>query len=169
MPVSDQAAVGRRRWQIGSAWRIWGRWSGMVGIMGALFLLIHVVYSWFLGIGRGNGIVIATGTKTEFGIIFEMMQDVRPPLVHSGGFLTLTLLAWFSGRGEANTSPAQHGRPRETSLNHLLRRHRGHLPHRCLTVPILARDVHHRRSAPALPPFNFLHPILICLFQSLSR
>jgi len=26
--------------------------------------------------GRGSGIVIATGTETEFGIIFSMMQDV---------------------------------------------------------------------------------------------
>lgn len=27
--------------------------------------------------GRGSGIVIATGTQTEFGIIFSMMQEVR--------------------------------------------------------------------------------------------
>ena len=27
--------------------------------------------------GRGTGIVIATGTATEFGVIFSMMQDVR--------------------------------------------------------------------------------------------
>lgn len=27
--------------------------------------------------GRGMGIVIATGTETEFGVIFSMMQDVR--------------------------------------------------------------------------------------------
>jgi len=27
--------------------------------------------------GRGTGLVIATGTDTEFGIIFSMMQDVR--------------------------------------------------------------------------------------------
>jgi len=27
--------------------------------------------------GRGTGVVIATGTDTEFGIIFSMMQDVR--------------------------------------------------------------------------------------------
>jgi magnesium-transporting ATPase (P-type) len=27
--------------------------------------------------GRGTGIVIATGTQTEFGVIFSMMQDVR--------------------------------------------------------------------------------------------
>lgn len=26
--------------------------------------------------GRGSGIVIATGTETEFGVIFSMMQDV---------------------------------------------------------------------------------------------
>ena len=26
--------------------------------------------------GRGVGVVIATGTDTEFGIIFSMMQDV---------------------------------------------------------------------------------------------
>lgn len=28
--------------------------------------------------GRGTGVVIATGTDTEFGIIFSMMQDVSP-------------------------------------------------------------------------------------------
>ncbi|KAF8736928.1 hypothetical protein AX14_013742 [Amanita brunnescens Koide BX004] len=36
--------------------------------------------------GRGTGVVIATGTDTEFGIIFSMMQDVeerRTPLQHS--------------------------------------------------------------------------------------
>jgi Ca2+-transporting ATPase len=36
--------------------------------------------------GRGTGIVIATGTQTEFGIIFSMMQDVeerRTPLQNS--------------------------------------------------------------------------------------
>ena len=27
--------------------------------------------------GRGSGIVVATGSQTEFGVIFEMMQDVR--------------------------------------------------------------------------------------------
>lgn len=26
--------------------------------------------------GRGSGIVVATGSQTEFGVIFEMMQDV---------------------------------------------------------------------------------------------
>ncbi len=33
--------------------------------------------------GRGSGIVIATGSETEFGVIFSMMQDVeekRTPL-----------------------------------------------------------------------------------------
>jgi P-type Ca2+ transporter type 2C len=36
--------------------------------------------------GRGAGIVIATGSQTEFGIIFSMVQDVeerRTPLQHS--------------------------------------------------------------------------------------
>lgn len=28
-------------------------------------------------LGRGSGVVIATGTDTEFGVIFSMMQDVR--------------------------------------------------------------------------------------------
>jgi len=26
--------------------------------------------------GHGSGIVVGTGTKTEFGVIFSMMQDV---------------------------------------------------------------------------------------------
>lgn len=33
--------------------------------------------------GRGSGVVIGTGTQTEFGVIFAMMQDVeekRTPL-----------------------------------------------------------------------------------------
>jgi len=36
--------------------------------------------------GRGSGIVIATGSQTEFGVIFSMMQDVeerRTPLQHN--------------------------------------------------------------------------------------
>ncbi|KAG6828276.1 hypothetical protein H0H92_008547 [Tricholoma furcatifolium] len=36
--------------------------------------------------GRGTGVVVATGTSTEFGVIFSMMQDVeekRTPLQHS--------------------------------------------------------------------------------------
>lgn len=27
--------------------------------------------------GKGTGVVVATGTDTEFGVIFSMMQDVR--------------------------------------------------------------------------------------------
>ncbi|KIP09057.1 hypothetical protein PHLGIDRAFT_68280 [Phlebiopsis gigantea 11061_1 CR5-6] len=36
-----------------------------------------------VNVGRGSGVVIATGTQTEFGVIFSMMQDVeekRTPL-----------------------------------------------------------------------------------------
>jgi Ca2+-transporting ATPase len=36
--------------------------------------------------GRGSGVAIATGSQTEFGIIFSMMQDVeerRTPLQNS--------------------------------------------------------------------------------------
>lgn len=29
--------------------------------------------------GHGSGIVVATGTDTEFGVIFSMMQDVSYP------------------------------------------------------------------------------------------
>jgi Ca2+-transporting ATPase len=28
--------------------------------------------------GRGSGIVIGTGTETELGVVFSMVQDVRP-------------------------------------------------------------------------------------------
>lgn len=48
--------------------------------------LLGFSFCYFLmhsSIGRGTGIVIATGTSTEFGIIFSMMQDVeekRTPL-----------------------------------------------------------------------------------------
>jgi Ca2+-transporting ATPase len=29
--------------------------------------------------GRGNGVVVATGNQTEFGIVFEMMREVGHP------------------------------------------------------------------------------------------
>jgi magnesium-transporting ATPase (P-type) len=29
--------------------------------------------------GRGVGVVVATGTETEFGVIFSMMQDASLP------------------------------------------------------------------------------------------
>jgi len=32
--------------------------------------------------GRGTGVVVATGTQTEFGVIFAMMQDVSPAFVN---------------------------------------------------------------------------------------
>jgi P-type Ca2+ transporter type 2C len=51
----------------------------------AFTLLLAVMESRPLA-GRGTGIVIATGTQTEFGIIFSMMQDVeerRTPLQNS--------------------------------------------------------------------------------------
>lgn len=44
---------------------------------------ISQAVSLLLSTGRGTGVVIATGTSTEFGIIFSMMQDVeekRTPL-----------------------------------------------------------------------------------------
>jgi len=28
-------------------------------------------------VGHGSGIVVGTGKDTEFGVVFEMMQDVR--------------------------------------------------------------------------------------------
>jgi len=34
-------------------------------------------FSYLLFTGRGTGVVVATGEKTEFGVIFSMMQDVR--------------------------------------------------------------------------------------------
>jgi len=45
----------------------------MVGV-GLVFVLRASSHDFT---GRGTGIVIATGTATEFGVIFSMMQDVR--------------------------------------------------------------------------------------------
>lgn len=39
-----------------------------------VFVHLVSVTKWI--IGRGTGIVIATGAETEFGVIFSMMQDV---------------------------------------------------------------------------------------------
>jgi magnesium-transporting ATPase (P-type) len=39
-----------------------------------------------LYVGRGSGVAVATGSQTEFGVIFSMMQDVeerRTPLQNS--------------------------------------------------------------------------------------
>ena len=44
---------------------------------------MFLVGLWCFFAGRGAGVVIATGTATEFGTIFAMMQDVeekRTPL-----------------------------------------------------------------------------------------
>lgn len=52
-----------------------------IGYMGTLvrngeIVFVHLVSVTKWIIGRGTGIVIATGTETEFGVIFSMMQDV---------------------------------------------------------------------------------------------
>lgn len=50
-----------------------------------------------MSIGRASGIVIATGTETEFGVIFSMMQDVRISL-----YVSIILNNRSLGRGKAD-------------------------------------------------------------------
>lgn len=59
--------------------------------------------------GRGSGVVIATGTQTEFGVIFSMMQDVSQFFCH---LHIRRLMVWNTGRRETHTSPIEHGRTR---------------------------------------------------------
>lgn len=40
------------------------------------FLFKHLV-SIMLELGHGEGIVVATGKSTEFGHVFELMQEVK--------------------------------------------------------------------------------------------
>jgi magnesium-transporting ATPase (P-type) len=92
--------------------------------------------------GRGTGIVIATGTATELGVVFSMVQDVRPVS------LRVYLLTGFrAGRGETDTAAVEHGRAREEALDNLVRYHRRHLYHRGAAAPLVARHVYHRRYA----------------------
>lgn len=61
--------------QSGRVLRTWEHSFGTVGTRlfnanGLFMLTLELV------IGRGTGVVIATGTETEFGVIFSMMQDV---------------------------------------------------------------------------------------------
>jgi hypothetical protein len=55
-------------------------------------------------VGRGTGIVIATGTQTEFGVIFSMMQDVCLTSTWTLDFADFVL-----GGREANTAATQYG------------------------------------------------------------
>ena len=36
--------------------------------------------------GHGSGIVVGTGKDTEFGVVFEMMQDVSYPILCLGNY-----------------------------------------------------------------------------------
>lgn len=92
--------------------------------------------------GRGTGIVIATGTETEFGVIFSMMQDVSP----------LFLLAPFTqinhfliGRGTSDPPATIYGRTRQKAFHHLLRYHWCHRPYWRVAATRVARYVYYRR------------------------
>lgn len=62
---------------------IWAHWCGMVR---AFASSVNKLIDDRLYAGRGSGVAVATGSQTEFGVIFSMMQDVeerRTPLQHS--------------------------------------------------------------------------------------
>ena len=109
-----------------------------------------------LCLGHGKGIVIATGEQTEFGVIFSMMQDVRPTLT---AFTLGSRSTFTTGRRKAHAATTQYGSARKEALSTLFRRHWCYLYHRNNAEARLARNVYHRRfvrhsfSAPTpLPP-----------------
>lgn len=55
--------------------------------------------------GRGVGIVVATGTETEFGVIFSMMQDASFPILLLS-FFALTNL-FITNQVEEKRTPLQ--------------------------------------------------------------
>jgi hypothetical protein len=89
--------------------------------------------------GHGSGIVIGTGKDTEFGVVFEMMQDVS--LFHASEQIDPDMAG---GRAE-NTPSIGNGRPSQTFIILLIRCDWCNLPHWCITTPGMARDVYHRR------------------------
>lgn len=90
-------------------------------------------------IGRGTGIVIATGAETEFGVIFSMMQDVRPLLC---ALCTQRLI--ILGRGTPNAATTKHGRTRQETLIHIIWRDWRYLSHWRPPTTLLAGHVYYR-------------------------
>lgn len=57
--------------------RIHGHLGSQWSVAALVFPFGLVVLRFTLCEGFGSGIVVATGTRTEFGVVFTMMQDVR--------------------------------------------------------------------------------------------
>jgi hypothetical protein len=124
-----------RRWVRGIVWPSWELWSGVV-------CLSHLICVGLLILGHGSGIVIGTGKDTEFGVVFEMMQDVS--LYHASEQVD----ADVAGGRAANTPSIGNGRSSQTFIIILIWCDRCNLPHWCITTPRMARDVYHRRCVP---------------------
>jgi len=84
-------------------------------------------------VGRGTGIVIATGTQTEFGVIFSMMQDVC-----GTSTWTLDLADFVLGGREANTTATQYGRAGKEAFHNIFCGDWGDMSHRRPTRTIMA-------------------------------
>lgn len=98
--------------------------------------------------GRGTGVVVGTGTDTEFGVIFGMMQDVS---LRAGDCMFLQIMSLTvrcsirTGFRKTHTVTAEHGRACKATKYSIVRNHRCHLPDRRVAEEGLAGDVHDRR------------------------
>lgn len=89
-------------------------------------------------VGRGSGVVIATGAETEFGVIFSMMQDVCFNFL----FHFLATDYYLQGRRTPYTIATQHGRAGEETIDNIVRCYRRHMSDRCITTQVMARYVY---------------------------
>ena len=94
--------------------------------------------------GRGTGVVVAIGGHTEFGVVFEMMQEVRRTGMH---ILEFPLINHIVGPRQANSTATEHGRARQKALPRFLWNNWRDSFDRRLTTAILAGNVHHWRYA----------------------
>lgn len=85
------------------------------------------------------GVVIATGTQTEFGVIFSMMQDVSLKRALDQEHAHLG-----TGGRKTHASPVEHGRASQKVVDYLLRHHWSYLCYWSMAAAALVGYVHHR-------------------------
>lgn len=139
------AGTGRTGETVGLADRTCIAYMGTLVRNGMLFFHIRV-YNLTRYKGRGTGVVVGTGVRTEFGVIFSMMQDVRIPSewpvcpIPGHDALVNTL-----GRREKDSIAVEYGRPCQEAVNCVVRCYWRYCLGWSIAASAVARDVHNWR------------------------